>query len=94
MAGAVTMTMFASGNDCAIFETFHVAPKSPFHVELMRSATSSALAWESLNTFVEMRRFLSSSSALRSASSFAFAAAAIFASSAAFAATAASATAW
>ena len=43
--GAVTITVFASGKACAIFAILKAMPKSPLHVLLNFSATSSALAW-------------------------------------------------
>ncbi len=59
--GAVTITVFASGNACAIFAILNAMPKSPLHVLLNFSATSSAFAWWSWNVRVEMRRFSSNS---------------------------------
>ena len=44
IVGAVTITLFDSGNAWAICATFHVTPKSPLHVALKRLATSTALA--------------------------------------------------
>ena len=42
--GAVTITVFASGNAWAICAIFTAMPKSPLHVELNFSATSCASA--------------------------------------------------
>ena len=74
-AGAVTITELDSWNAIAILLIFHVAPKSPVHVELSFSATSSAEACARRNTRVEILRLASDASAFASASAFSFAAA-------------------
>ena len=43
--GAVTITVFASGKAWAILATLNAMPKSPLHVLLNLSATSTAFAW-------------------------------------------------
>ena len=57
--GAVTITVFASGNAWAICAILKATPKSPFQVALNFSATSSAFAWWSWNVRVEIMRFSS-----------------------------------
>ncbi len=46
--GAVIMIEFDSSKAIAIFDTVHVWPNSPLHMELNFSATSRADAWLSL----------------------------------------------